>query len=486
MKPIPTPNSVVARLPWIHLPRHWRDPLAKTTTMSPLMLSARQKNFAWSRPLKTLPVLGNRVHPKCSVLSNGWPSAGATASLLHNNILRRTSFLPNSIHRFFESNADLIEHDEDTHKRGVRIASLLSNHLGTSRRQSERMVLTERVTLFGEVVTSPSHLLYPSKSKNDLLAIKVDGGLLHGVEATLKTLACDQERETKKGFPTSTSVKEIKSNFKNQIGLIDQDISSSTRVWLANKLRGELVTEDDPVGRPSMLQRLTRGGVGSSKSKGSPRIHLKPVGRLDMMTEGLMIFTNDGKYARALELPSNKLWRTYRIRVHGRLTVGKLRAMRKGMTVRVNDGIAVEDQSKIAGKVVKYKGMKVNIERNSLAKSLSQRRGTKNRGQRDGGGTNTWLQITCTEGKNRQLRRILGSLGLDVTRLIRISYGDYDLNTIPPGLAIEVPVKKLETMKKQGPLLTNERQVAGKSRSNKYSDGAEAHSTGVEWVTYYS
>mmetsp|Transcript_11983 Transcript_11983/g.25303 ORF Transcript_11983/g.25303 Transcript_11983/m.25303 type:complete len:482 (-) Transcript_11983:144-1589(-) len=481
MNAIPTPNSVVARLPWIYLPRRWRDPLPKSKTLSTLMLPAGQK-LHLSPPLYSISLLGDRVLPRCSVLS----TRGTTYAWLHSNILHRVSFLPNSNNRLFGSTSNIIGHDEDIQSQGVRIASLLSKHLGTSRRQSERMVLTERVTLFGEVVTSPSHLLYPSKTNGDAIAIKVDGRLLHGVEATLTALAVDQAREAKSGFPNCTSGKGIKSNFKKQIDPIDQNISSSTRVWLANKLRGELVTEDDPVGRPSMLQRLTRGGVGSSKVKGSPHIHLKPVGRLDMMTEGLMVFTNDGKYARALELPSNKLWRTYRIRVHGRLTVGKLRAMRKGMTVRVNDGIAGEEPSKVTGKVVKYKGMKVNIERKALSKSLSQRRGTKSRGQRGGGGTNTWLQITCTEGKNRQLRRILGSLGLDVTRLIRISYGDYDLNTIPPGLAVEVPVKKLATMKKQGPLFTNEGEIAGKPRSNKYLDGVDTHSTRVEWVTYYS
>lgn len=485
MNSIPTPNSVVARLPWTHLPRRWRDPLAKSQTVSPLMLSAGQK-ILLSRPLRTLSLLGERVIPSCSVLSTRSPFAWTTNSWLHGNILHRVSFLLNSNGRLFGSNANVIEHEEDIQSQGVRIASLLSKHLGTSRRQSERMVLTERVTLFGKVVTSPSHLLYPSKTNGDAIAIKVDGRLLHGVEATLTALAVDQAREAKSGSPNSTSGKGIAINLKKQIDPIDQNISSSTRVWLANKLRGELVTEDDPVGRPSMLQRLTRGGVGSSKVKGSPHIHLKPVGRLDMMTEGLMIFTNDGKYARALELPSNKLWRTYRIRVHGRLTVGKLRAMRKGMTVRVNDGIAGEEQSKVTGKVVKYKGMKVNIERKALSNGLSQRRGTKSRGQRGGGRTNTWLQITCTEGKNRQLRRILGSLGLDVTRLIRISYGDYDLNTIPPGLAVEVPVKKLATMKKQGPLFSNEGEIAGKLRSNKNLDGEDTHSTEVEWVTYYS
>ena len=240
-----------------------------------------------------------------------------------------------------------------------------------------------------------------------------------------------------------------------------------------------------------MLQRLTRGGVGKGSSTTTP-IHLKPVGRLDMMTEGLMIFTNNGKYARELELPTNQFWRTYRVRVHGRLTLGKLRAMRKGITVRVNDSDALfvgggdktkgssrskpsgEAVAASPGKLMRYGGIKVSIER----KNLSSQGLGKGGGAGGGGGTNTWLRITCNEGKNRQLRRILGAVGLDVTRLIRISYADYDLNTIPPGLAIEVPCKQLEGMKSRGALFTSGREKKGKVE--KKVDGA----TAVEWVNY--
>lgn len=220
-----------------------------------------------------------------------------------------------------------------------------------------------------------------------------------------------------------------------------------------------------------MLQRLSRGGVGKSSKKNEPPIHLKPVGRLDMMTEGLMIFTSDGKYARQLELPTNNLWRTYRVRVHGRLTPGKLRALRKGITVRVNDNVDDKNASGEVvktGKMMKYKGIKVSIER----KNGSQGGG----GRGGGGGTNTWLQIQCTEGKNRQLRRMLSSLGLDVTRLIRISYGDFDLNTIPPGRAIEVKYKELEGMKKKGRLFDSSRV--------KKKEVKDESATAVQWVNY--
>jgi len=209
-----------------------------------------------------------------------------------------------------------------------------------------------------------------------------------------------------------------------------------------------------------------------------------------MMTEGLIIVTNDGQYARSLELPVNQLWRTYRVRVHGRLTLGKLNAMRKGVTVKMDDDVKDKTASgevvQTTGKTMKYKGIKVSIERKTIAR---RKRGV---GQAYSGGTNTWIQITCCEGKNRMLRRILSSMGLDVTRLIRISYGDYDLNTIPPGMAVEVPVKVLEKMKKKGPMFASERNdesnEAGGGKKKKLNDVVNAESgdqvNAVQWVSY--
>mmetsp|Transcript_4310 Transcript_4310/g.7663 ORF Transcript_4310/g.7663 Transcript_4310/m.7663 type:complete len:462 (+) Transcript_4310:113-1498(+) len=351
---------------------------------------------------------------------------------------------------------------------GVKMSTLLAKHLGLSRRQSERMVLTERVTLFGKIVKSPTFELYPSNdpNQNSDTAMKVDGKLVD-VQNTLKLLHLEQKKNE-----TASSSTDVNDNAGKPI---ETENYSNTRIWLANKLKGELITEDDPVGRPSMLQRLTRGGVGKSKKKNGLPVHLIPVGRLDMMTEGLMIFTNDGKYSRQLELPTNKLWRTYRVRVHGRLSMGKLRAMRKGLTVRVNDNQMGSDEKNPSGEVVqmgkmmKYKGIKVSIERKNLSQS-------RQRGRHGKGGTNTWLQITCAEGKNRQLRRILDALGLDVTRLIRISYGDYDLNTIPAGMAVEVPCKGLEDMRKKG-------QMFERSKKKKEEVKVEKGSA-IQWVNH--
>jgi len=355
---------------------------------------------------------------------------------------------------------------------GIRLSTLLCKHLGLSRRQSERMILADRVTLFGKICNSPAFQLRPSPdpNQNSSSAMKLDGKLVQGVDKTLKAMYLEQQKSG--GDLTALHETSYEQQKKKN------PLMQNTRVWLANKMKGELVTEHDPDGRPSMLQRLIRGGVGESKSKHKAPIHLKPVGRLDMMTEGLMILTNDGQYAREFELPKNHLWRTYRVRVHGRLTPMKMRAMRVGVTARVDDNINVIGDAPVASpnaKMMKYKGIKVSIERKSSPQAGRRR---QRNGSDEVRGTNTWLRITCTEGKNRQLRRILGALGLDVTRLIRISYGDYDLNTIPPGKAIEVPARAFESMKKKGQLFSND------SKANKKEKAAEEPRSTVEWVNY--
>ena len=402
---------------------------------------------------------------------------------------------------------------------GVRLSALLSRHLGLSRRQAERMVLTERVTLFGKVVTLPSLEVRHGSADdytNNTHAIKVDGKLITGIDNTIQSI--QKEELSRRGVvspelmttTTTTATNAGEKAITATSAIRNAGVESeqpNIRIWLANKLSGELVTEDDPVGRPSLLERLSRGGVGKSfntksKQSQSQPIHLKPVGRLDMMTEGLIIITNDGRYARELELPSNLFHRTYRARVHGRLTEGKLRAMRNGVTVRVGDDAPTSTTTNVTslkggksgsggsrksgidklggevvqtGRLMRYKGIKVAIERKNLNSS------SRGRGDSGGRGTNTWLRITCTEGKNRQLRRILESMGLDVTRLIRISYGDYDLNTIPPGMAIEVPYKQLDEMKKKGPMFGKRRMEKKKTESG--TDEC-ASSSKVEWINY--
>ena len=106
----------------------------------------------------------------------------------------------------------------------------------------------------------------------------------------------------------------------------DDEASSTTKVWAVNKLAGELVTHHDPLGRPTLLDRLKRGGGSLTKFKNN----LKPIGRLDFNTEGLILITTCGKFARDLELPANAVHRKYRVRVHGLITEQKLSGLRSG------------------------------------------------------------------------------------------------------------------------------------------------------------
>ena len=265
-----------------------------------------------------------------------------------------------------------------------KVISQYSNNMPLSRNEVERMILGGEVTIAGEAVHNPAYLISLQDAKS---TIKVGGKLVQvEVNATKKPI--------------------------------------KTRVWAVHKVSGEIVSEQDPQGRPSLLERLRRGGVGKKTE------HLKAVGRLDMSSEGLILVTNDGMYKREMELPSNHVHRIYRARVHGELSPYKLRVLRRGMTI---------DR-------IQYQGMKVGLE-----------------SPRGKPSTNHWIRLTCTEGKNRQIRKVLQHLGLTVTRLIRISFGDYDLNTIPAGMAVEVPVKPLEKQKKTG-LISQEEKLPKKNK----------------------
>src|SRR5690606_38481087 len=129
------------------------------------------------------------------------------------------------------------------------------------------------------------------------------------------------------------------------------------------------------------------------------------VGRLDLTSEGLLLLTNDGELARRLELPSNGWIRRYRARAFGRIEQSELDKLQDGITV---DG-------------VRYGPIEAKLER--------------------GGGANAWITVSLTEGKNREVRRVLDALGLKVNRLIRTSYGPFQLGALEPGAVEEVPRK---------------------------------------------
>ncbi len=167
--------------------------------------------------------------------------------------------------------------------------------------------------------------------------------------------------------------------------------ASKTRLFLYHKPDGLVTTHKDEQDRPTVFDNLPPG---------LPRV--VSVGRLDLNTEGLLLLTNDGELARYLELPATGWKRKYRVRVHGRVDEKRLQ--------KLKDGITVEG--------VRYKSIIATLE------SVQ--------------GANSWLSIILTEGKNREIRRVMEALGLRVNRLIRISYGPFNLDKLPKGAAKEV------------------------------------------------
>jgi 23S rRNA pseudouridine2605 synthase len=169
-----------------------------------------------------------------------------------------------------------------------------------------------------------------------------------------------------------------------------------TRLFLYHKPRGLMTTHDDPEGRPTVFDNLPEG---------LPR--LISIGRLDFNTEGLLLLTNDGGLARTLELPDTGWLRRYRVRAHGDVTQAQLDQLKEGIEV---DG-------------VKYGPIEATLERDQ--------------------GANVWLVFAIREGKNREVRNVCAHLGLEVNRLIRVSYGPFQLGEVPEGQVEEIRARVL-------------------------------------------
>lgn len=169
-----------------------------------------------------------------------------------------------------------------------------------------------------------------------------------------------------------------------------------TRLWRYHKPSGLVTTHRDPAGRATVFEHLP---------KDMPRVI--SVGRLDLTSEGLLLLTNDGELARRLELPSNGWLRRYRARAFGRVEQDELDQLKNGITV---EG-------------VRYGPIDARLERAAA---------------------NSWITLSLTEGKNREVRRVLEALGLKVNRLIRIAYGPFQLGTLAPGAVEEIPRKALK------------------------------------------
>ncbi len=173
--------------------------------------------------------------------------------------------------------------------------------------------------------------------------------------------------------------------------------AEETRLFLYHKPAGLVTTARDEQGRETVFDSLPAD---------MPRV--VSVGRLDLNTEGLLLLTNDGELSRFLELPSTGWRRTYRVRAFGTVTQAKLDALKDGITI---DGIHYGPIDAV------FEGQT---------------------------GSNCWLLFSITEGKNREVRRVLESLGLKVNRLIRISYGPFELDDMEPEEVLELTEESLK------------------------------------------
>jgi 23S rRNA pseudouridine2605 synthase len=203
------------------------------------------------------------------------------------------------------------------------------------------------------------------------------------------------------GKPVETPATLLKSLHSVTVDGQPVKAPAPARLFLFHKPTGVLTTERDPKGRPTIYDRLPRD---------LPR--LVPVGRLDYNTEGLLLMTTDGGLKRQLELPSSGVERIYRARAHGQVTQAQLESLMEGVEI---EGM-------------RYGPIDANIERRT--------------------GANVWIALKLTEGKNREVRRVLEYLGLEVNRLIRMSYGPFILGDLPVGEIGEVRQHDLVAFRK--------------------------------------
>ena len=181
--------------------------------------------------------------------------------------------------------------------------------------------------------------------------------------------------------------------------------AQATRVWRYHKPAGLITSHNDPAGRPTVFDALPSG---------LPRVI--SVGRLDLNTEGLLLLTNDGELSRSLEMPDTALVRHYRARARGRITQDELDKLKTGCTV---DGIH-------------YGPMEATID--------------KAKAEGEQSSANLWISVSITEGKNREVRKVLESIGLTVNRLIRLAYGPFNLGTLPVGAVEEIGPRVIREM----------------------------------------
>ena len=232
-----------------------------------------------------------------------------------------------------------------------RIAKLLARAGIASRREIERMIAEGRIALNGEKLTTPATLV------ENVEGITVDGRPVRPAKAT--------------------------------------------RLFRFYKPPATLTAAHDRKGRTTIYDRLPQG-----------MSRVMPVGRLDFMTEGLLLLTNDGELKRQLELPRTGVVRTYRARAFGAVTQAQLEELAEGVTI---EG-------------VHYASINANLERRT--------------------GRNCWIEMSLTEGKNREVRQVLEYLGMQVSRLIRTAYGPFTVEGLEPAAIDEIDSEQLALIRR--------------------------------------
>ena len=170
------------------------------------------------------------------------------------------------------------------------------------------------------------------------------------------------------------------------------------KIWIFHKPKNTIVSNNDPQNRKTIFEILPEN---------LPRVIT--IGRLDINTEGLLLLTNNGDISRHIELPKTAWSRVYRVRVFGKINMDELQKLEKGIRI---DGI-------------KYGSIKIELEKE--------------------GSFNSWLKVTLKEGKNREIKKVLEHFGLQVNRLIRISFGPFHLGNLAVGQIKTVDNKVLKS-----------------------------------------
>ena len=266
----------------------------------------------------------------------------------HNNANQR-----NFSSKIPSTNDFLIENNKDV-KTTVRLNKAISIVSGISRREADKYIIDRKVSINGDLITNLA-----TKINLETDEISIDGEQKH----------------------------------------FNKEKMLKPRLWLCNKLRGELITTVDPLGRPTIYDRFESMNIPNARS-------LKYIGRLDRNTSGLILFTNDGNLKRFMENPKlSYILRTYQVTIEGQIQHNWLKWLQKG---------AIIDN-------VKYRPMKINVLRSGS----------------DGSRLNE-LQMTLTEGKKNEIRKVLRGGGMPVKKLHRLQYGPYKIDGLNPGDVVEV------------------------------------------------